>query len=408
MYQPVSLFIALRYLRGRPSDRFARFVSFFSTLGILLGVMALITVTSVMNGFEREQEKTILQFQPHAVILNPNHSISATLPLQNNPLFEAFYQDPKNQRNIRQIEAITQANVVLQSSKNIAPAIMLGVLPEQNEPLFNYFYFAKPTDLSEGSYHAVIGSELAENLSVSAGDEIRILVPSVTQFTPMGRIPSQRIFKVVGIFQANNQVDGTQLLVNRSDASKLMRYKNDEVTGWRLYLERPLNIAQINTTLLPENYVMSDWRERQGELFQAIRMEKNMMGLLLSLIIAFASFNIVTSLSLIVMEKQGEIAILQTMGLTKSKILTVFVIQGASSGILGAIFGSIFGLLLASQINNLPIIGALMGDRALPIELNITQIAIIILSAIGIALLSAFYPALRASSIMPAQALRYE
>ncbi|SET08129.1 lipoprotein-releasing ABC transporter permease subunit LolC [Thorsellia anophelis] len=408
MYQPVSLFIAFRYLRGRPSDRFARFVSFFSTLGILLGVMSLITVTSVMNGFEREQEKSILQFQPHAVISNSTHPISATELLSSDPKFKPFLNNKTNAKDILRIEPFIQADVVLQSAQNIAPALMIGVLPDQYEPLFDFFYFAEKTDLSAGSYNTVIGSELANNLGVTKGDEIRILVPSVTQFTPMGRIPSQRIFKVVGIFQSNNQVDGTQLLVNRVDASKLMRLKNDEVTGWRLFLDRPLNVSQIDTTLLPESFILTDWRERQGELFQAIKMEKNMMGLLLSLIIAVASFNIVTSLSLIVMEKQGEIAILQTIGLTKLKVLAIFIVQGASSGVLGAILGTLFGFLLASQINNLPIIGSMMGGRELPIVLDFSQILMIMLSAIAIALLSALYPALRASSIMPAQALRYE
>lgn len=408
MFHPVSLFVALRYLRGRPSDRFARFVSLFSTIGILLGVLSLIIVLSVMNGFEKEQEKNILYFQPHAILSKLNASLNAEQNIDSLAELQPFFNDPQNKNLIVDAQPIVQANVVLQSANNISPALMLGVLPDQQEPLFNYFMQSKPSDLVEGNFSVVLGSDLARQLGVGLGDEVRLLVPSVTQFTPMGRIPSQRIFTVIGFFHSNNQVDSTQIFIHRHDASKLMRYPNGNVTGFRLFLDRPLNINLLNTSILPKDFIVKDWRERQGELFQAIRMEKNMMGLLLSLIITVAAFNIVTSLSLVVMEKQNEIAILQTLGMTKNKLLSIFIIQGASSGILGSIGGAIIATIIVSQVIVIPSVGEQLFGRALPVDIDFVQIAVITFSAIAISLLSAFYPALKAASTMPAQALRYE
>jgi len=225
----------------------------------------------------------------------------------------------------------------------------------------------------------------------------------------MGRLPSQRLFNVIGTFAANSEVDGTQLLVNQQDASRLMRYPAGNITGWRLWLDSPLKVDTLSQQTLPAGAEWKDWRERKGELFQAVRMEKNMMGLLLSLIIAVAAFNIITSLGLLVMEKQGEVAILQTQGLTRQQIMTVFMVQGAGAGVLGALFGALLGVLLASQLNNLmPVIGILLDGAALPVAIEPLQVVTIALVAMAIALLSTLYPSWRAAATQPAEALRYE
>ena len=221
----------------------------------------------------------------------------------------------------------------------------------------------------------------------------------------MGRIPSQRLFNVIGTFAANSEVDGYEMLVNIEDASRLMRYPAGNITGWRLWLDEPLKVDSLSQQKLPEGSKWQDWRDRKGELFQAVRMEKNMMGLLLSLIVAVAAFNIITSLGLMVMEKQGEVAILQTQGLTPRQIM----MQGASAGIIGAILGAALGALLASQLNNLmPIIGVLLDGAALPVAIEPLQVIVIALVAMAIALLSTLYPSWRAAATQPAEALRYE
>lgn len=400
MYQPVSLFIGLRYMRGRASDRFGRFVSWLSTVGITLGVMALVTVLSVMNGFEKDLEGNILGLMPQALITTPTGSLNPQQITQN---------DLSSLDGVNRAVPLTTGDVVLQSPGSVAVGVMLGVNPEDKDRLSNSLIGVSQRDLQPGQYKVILGSQLAEQLNVKRGDQLRLMVTSVSQFTPMGRVPSQRLFTVAGTFSANSEVDGYQMLVNLQDASRLMLYPKGNVTGWRLYLNSPLDVDKLSVQKLPQGTEWKDWRERRGELFQAVRMEKNMMGLLLSLIIAVAAFNIITSLGLLVMEKQGEVAILQTQGLTRRQIMAVFMVQGASAGIIGALLGALFGVLLATQLNTLmPAIGLMLDGASLPVSIDFTQVVIIALVAMVIALLSTLYPSWRAATTHPAEALRYE
>ncbi|MDT3618487.1 lipoprotein-releasing ABC transporter permease subunit LolC [Cronobacter sakazakii] len=399
MYQPVALFIGLRYMRGRAADRFGRFVSWLSTIGITLGVLALVTVLSVMNGFERELQNNILGLMPQALISSSKGSV--------NP--QQLPADSLHLQGVNRIAPLTTGDVVLQSARSVAVGVMLGIDPAQRDPLTPYLVNVNQQDLTAGKYNIILGEQLAGQLGVKRGDQLRLMVPSASQFTPMGRLPSQRLFTVIGTFAANSEVDGYQMLVNIQDASRLMRYPAGNITGWRLWLNEPLKVDTLSQQTLPPGTQWQDWRERKGELFQAVRMEKNMMGLLLSLIVAVAAFNIITSLGLMVMEKQGEVAILQTQGLTRRKIMAVFMVQGASAGVIGALFGALLGALLASQLNNLmPVIGAFLDGAALPVVIEPWQVIGIALSAMAVALLSTLYPSWRAAATEPAEALRYE
>ncbi len=399
MYQPVALFIGLRYMRGRASDRFGRFVSWLSTIGITLGVLALVTVLSVMNGFERELENNILGLMPQALVTSDKGSVN---PQQLTP-------DSLHLQGVSRVAPLTTGDVVLQSARSVAVGVMLGIQPEEKDPLTPYLVNVKQQDLQAGQYNVILGEQLAGQLGVKRGESIRLMVPSASQFTPMGRLPSQRLFKVIGTFAANSEVDGYQILVNQQDASRLMRYPAGNITGWRLWLQEPLSVDSLSQQKLPDGLVWKDWRERKGELFQAVRMEKNMMGLLLSLIVAVAAFNIITSLGLLIMEKQGEVAILQTQGLTRRQIVMVFMVQGASAGIIGSLLGALLGVLLASQLNNLmPLIGMLLDGAALPVAISPWQVVAIALTAMAVALLSTLYPSWRAAAVQPAEALRYE
>jgi len=399
MYQPVALFIGLRYMRGRASDRFGRFVSWLSTIGITLGVMALVTVMSVMNGFERELENNILGLMPQALITSDKGSVNPQqLPAESLKL-----------QGVSRVAPLTTGDVVLQSARSVAVGVMLGIQPDEQDPLTPYLVNVKQHDLQAGQYNVILGEQLAGQLGVKRGDSIRLMVPSASQFTPMGRLPSQRLFNIIGTFAANSEVDGYQILVNQQDASRLMRYPAGNITGWRLWLDKPLSVDTLSQQKLPDGMVWKDWRERKGELFQAVRMEKNMMGLLLSLIVAVAAFNIITSLGLLIMEKQGEVAILQTQGLTRRQIMMVFMVQGASAGIIGALLGALLGVLLASQLNNLmPVIGMFLDGAALPVAISPWQVVAIALTAMVVALLSTLYPSWRAAAVQPAEALRYE
>ncbi|EGT5711385.1 lipoprotein-releasing ABC transporter permease subunit LolC [Cronobacter dublinensis] len=399
MYQPVALFIGLRYMRGRAADRFGRFVSWLSTIGITLGVLALVTVLSVMNGFERELQNNILGLMPQAVVSASKGSV--------NP--QQLPADSLHLQGVNRVAPLTTGDVVLQSARSVAVGVMLGIDPTQRDPLTPYLVNVRQQDLAAGKYNIILGEQLAGQLGVKRGDQLRLMVPSASQFTPMGRLPSQRLFTVIGTFAANSEVDGYQMLVNIQDASRLMRYPAGNITGWRLWLNEPLKVDVLSQQTLPAGTEWHDWRDRKGELFQAVRMEKNMMGLLLSLIVAVAAFNIITSLGLMVMEKQGEVAILQTQGLTRRQIMAVFMVQGASAGVIGALFGALLGALLASQLNNLmPVIGAFLDGAALPVVIEPLQVIGIALAAMAVALLSTLYPSWRAAATEPAEALRYE
>ncbi|KAH8269050.1 hypothetical protein KR044_006723 [Drosophila immigrans] len=375
MYQPVALFIGLRYMRGRASDRFGRFVSWLSTIGITLGVMALVTVLSVMNGFEKDLENNILGLMPQALVTSPQGSVNP----QQLPASEV-----QKLQGVTRVAPLTTGDVVLQSARSVAVGVMLGVNPDEADPLTPYLVNVKQQQLQPGQYNIIIGEQLAGQLGVKRGDSLRVMVPSASQFTPMGRIPSQRLFTLIGTFHANSEVDGYQLLVNQQDASRLMRYPAGNITGWRLFLQQPLAVDTLSQQALPAGTVWKDWRDRKGELFQAVRMEKNMMGLLLSLIVAVAAFNIITSLGLLVMEKQGEVAILQTQGLTRRQIMSVFMVQGASAGIIGSLLGTLLGVLLATNLNNLmPILGALIDGASLPVAVDPLQVTIIAVVAMA-------------------------
>ncbi|MFP1841292.1 lipoprotein-releasing ABC transporter permease subunit LolC [Lonsdalea quercina] len=400
MYQPVALFIGLRYMRGRASDRFGRFVSWLSAIGITLGVMALVTVLSVMNGFERELEKNILGLMPQALIttpqgsLNPDHVPATGL---------------QHLKGVTRVAPLTTGDVVLQSARGVAVGVMLGINPDEDEPLSRYLVNTRQQQLQPGAYQAILGEQLASQLGVKRGDQLRLMVTSASQLTPMGRIPSQRLFTVAGTFAAQSEVDGYQLLVNQQDASRLLRYPHGNITGWRLWLQEPLAVDALSQQSLPAGTVWKDWRERKGELFQAVRMEKNMMGLLLSLIVAVAAFNIITSLGLLVMEKQGEVAILQTQGLTQRQVMALFMVQGGGAGVFGSLVGALLGVLLASQLNTLlPMLGLLIDGGSLPVVIEPLQVTVIALVAMLLALLSTLYPSWRAAAVHPAEALRYE
>lgn len=401
MHQPVALFIGLRYMLARPPDLFGQFVSLLSTIGITLGVIALITTLSVMNGFENNLVTNILRFIPQVLITSKQGSINpSSLPA-------AFAVQGFN--GVSRVVSLTTGDVVLQSASAVAAGVMLGVNPSEDDPLVPYLINVTQHKLLPHHYNVILGQQLAEHLNVHPGNSLRLIVPSVSQFTPVGRMPSQRIFTVIGTFYANSEVDSYQFLVNQQDASRLMHYPEGNISGWRLFLQHPLLVDVLITQKLRKGIELKDWRESKGELFHAVHMEKNMMALLLSLIVAMAGFNIVISLSLLVIEKKSEVAILQTQGLTRIQIMLVFTVRGAGAGVIGSLLGGLLGVLLSSHLHNVLIFfNALINDVSLSVVIEPLQVIIITGGVIVMSLVSTIYPAYRATILQPAEALRYE
>ncbi|MGF1785742.1 lipoprotein-releasing ABC transporter permease subunit LolC [Photobacterium swingsii] len=402
MFHPVSLFIGLRYLRGRSGDRFSRFVSYMSTAGITIGVLSLVTVLSVMNGFEQQLKQRILGVMPQAVISEP---ANATLLANQAPAWLAELP------HTTQVTPIVRGEAILQSAQSLSAGMLMGVDPSASEPIAQQMTLGSLSDLTSGSYHVVLGQALAVQLGVQVGDKVRLMVTSASQYTPLGRIPSQRNFTVSGVFDTGSDVDKQLIVVNIHDAGKLLRLKRDEISGWRLFLDDPFAVTELANISLPDDWQWSDWREQRGELFQAVKMEKNMMGLMLGLIIGVAAFNIISALIMVVMEKQAEVAILKTQGMSNFQVLMVFIVQGASSGVIGALAGGLLGVLLALNLNTvMTVLGVqlITVGGSLPVVISPLQILFVIVGAIALSLLATIFPSYRAATVRPAEALRYE
>ncbi|RQW63252.1 lipoprotein-releasing ABC transporter permease subunit LolC [Vibrio viridaestus] len=402
MYHPLSIFIGLRYLKGQSTDKFSRFVSYMSTAGITIGVLSLITVLSVMNGFEAQLKQRILGVLPQAVVtqVDGKTDLSKSLPEQYAKWSVAKQPTP-----------IVRGEAVIQSPEELSAGYMLGVDPKKDDSVQQYMIAGSLKNLEAGKYRVVLGYRLARQLNVSVGDTVRLIVTDASVFTPLGRIPSQRNFEIAGLFNTGSDVDAQIMYVNMSDAQKLLRLKENQVSGWRLYFHDPFDISSYSNQQQPDGWHWTDWRDQRGELFQAVSMEKNMMGLMLGLIIAIAAFNIISALIMVVMEKQSEVAILKTQGMTNYQIQSIFMVQGASSGVVGAIVGGLLGVIVALNLNPiLMFVGAdlLSFGGELPILVNPVQIFVVEVLTILLSVVATLYPSYRASTVKPAEALRYE
>ncbi|MCK9115625.1 lipoprotein-releasing ABC transporter permease subunit [Haemophilus influenzae] len=390
---PISLYIALRYWRAKSADRFGRLVTNLASLGIVLGVMALIIVLSVMNGLEGYQKQQVLSSIPHAIV-SEEQPISTEKTLENLPHF------------VQKAVPINTTNVIYQTAKGVSAGQIIGIQSFSDDPLVESFEQAKFNEiLPSGEFKLVIGDQLAQKLGVNIGDKIRLMITENSQYTPFGRVPMQRLFTVSDIYYGYGEASGYEAFANITDIGRLMRIQPQQAQGYRLFLNDPFQITE-----LPQHFPtqkITDWRVQKGEFFQAVRMEKNMMGLLISLIIVVAISNIVTSLSLMVVDKQGEIAILQTQGLTKSQVRSVFIYQGLLVGFVGTLLGAILGVL--ATLNLTDIVSAVNPQGVfLPTELSFVQMIFVIGFSLLLSLLSTLYPAYRAAKVEPAAALRYE
>ncbi|MFT6985010.1 MAG: lipoprotein-releasing system permease protein [Psychromonas sp.] len=408
MFYPLSLFIGLRYTKSKRNNKFVSFVSLFSTGGITLGVLALITVLSVMNGFEHELKTRILGAVPHAIISNESHQLSD---------WEMQIPELLKIEAVKSVEPVVRSEAILQTQSGLQGVVFEGVDPQlySSNIVASNIYAGQLSDLKADAFNIVIGQGLARELGVNLGSKVRVISARGSLFTPLGRMPSQRNFKVVGLFNVGSDVDSQLALMHIQDAAKLIRIDKAQITDLRLYFNDPFDIQSWTPPRLKEGQFLTDWRKTHGELFAAVKMEKNMIWLLLCLIICVAAFNILSSSVMVVSDKNGEVAILKTLGISGKTLNLIFIIQGAWSGIIGALIGTSLGLLLSSYINEtLSFLGlhllsdASGGERILPVMHEPLQILVIMFGAMLLSLLATLYPAYRAGKVSPVEALRYE
>jgi len=409
MFQPVSLFIGLRYSRSRSRSGFVSFITFFSITGILLGVASLITMVSVMNGFEGDLKKRILGIVPH-VVVSANQ--------------EEFTDWQKRQQQLMTLPFVSHVTPIIEnealvlSKQSLQPILMQGIVPEleQHNLVNSHLRNGDLTILNNIRYSAVIGQSLARKLNVNIGDKVNLVLPNKLRFTPIGRVPVQRSFTVVDLFNVGSQVDDSVIYIHSKYAAKILHRKAGGVNALRIYLTDAFKadefMKQIPSSLTDFNFV--PWSESQGTFFSAVGMEKKMMWLMLSLIVAVAAFNIVSALVMVVIDKQGEIGILQTLGMSRTGILRVFISQGCINGLWGVSLGALVGSLLALNLNSIlsilgiNILGSGFSEQSLPIDFRLNDTITIVAAGFTMSILATLYPAYRASQTQPAEVLRHE
>jgi lipoprotein-releasing system permease protein len=410
-----ELFIGLRYTRSRQRTRFISVISLISIVGIALGMTVLITVLSVFNGFQREVRTRMLSAVAHIQVSSINERLTD---------WRSIAQAVARHPEVKATAPYVTAQGLLTSGGNVHGVFLRGIVPELEnavDDLGRNMRRGELTALKPGEFGIILGDALARQLGVVPG-EVIVLVAPQGQITPAGMIPRLRQFTVVGIFNIGHyEIDSTLALVHMEDAQRLYRMGTD-VSGVRVKLDdlfRAPQIARELLPLLPPNITVLDWTKMNATYFRAVDLEKRMMSLLLFFIIAIAAFNLVSSLFMVVKEKGADIAILRTLGASPGGVLRVFMIQGVLIGFVGVLFGIVFGILGALNVDSIvSFVEHIFGFKFLPqdvyqisdlpSELHAQDVIVTAITAFVMAALATVYPSWRASKVNPAEALRYE
>jgi len=414
MFRPLELFIGIRYIRAKRRNHFISFISVVSMLGLVIGITALITVISVMNGFDTELRSRILGMVSQATITGVSNSM---------PNWQQALAIAEQNPHVRGAAPYVEQYALLHGNDANQGAVIRGILPDQEPKVADIgskMVAGKLSALTDGSWGIVLGRDLALQLGVNVGDKLVVYAP-VISVTPIGAVPRLRRFTVVGIFEAGMQeYDSGLAIVNLHDAERL--YQMNGPSGIRLKLDDLFVANRVSTTLaqrLGDAYLVRGWMQQHANFFKAIAMEKIVMFIILSLIVAVAAFNLVSSLVMLVTDKQSDIAILRTLGATPRSIMGVFMIQGMMIGVMGIVIGVVCGVALAINVPTIvDWIQNITGYQFLPesvyyinnvpSKLSWASVGWITGMAFLFSLLATIYPAWRASRTQPAEALRYE
>lgn len=413
MFNSFETMIGLRYVRAQRRNHFISFISMSSMIGVALGVMALITVISVMNGFEKELKDRILGMASHAVIEELNGLKDWQLVINN----------IKDHPEIVGAAPYFHAEGMLTKDKIVNGVIIRGILPHEET---NVAIVAEKmiegdlNDLKSTEFNIVLGAELARKLNLEIGDKVTLVAPQAN-FTPAGILPRLKRFTLIGIFEVGmHEFDGGLALIHMDDALRLFRKSNP--TGIRLKTNNILKAPTISREIasqLSSKYWVIDWTQRHSNFFRALKTEKTVMFVILTLIVAVAAFNIISTLVMAVSDKQSDIAVLRTLGASPKSILKIFIIQGTIIGAIGILLGVIGGVSLASNIETLvPALENMLGYKFLspdvyyisdlPSDMHWSDVILISVVSFVLCLFATIYPAFRAANTLPAEALRYE
>ncbi|HRB97965.1 MAG TPA: lipoprotein-releasing ABC transporter permease subunit [Nitrosomonas sp.] len=413
---PYELFIGLRYTRAKKRNHFISFISLISLMGITLGMTALITVMSVMNGFQKEVRTRILGVASHVQIGSLHGNLSH---------WQQTAEEAAKHPTVEAAAPYVTAQGMLSHNQVVQGVMVRGILPTMEDKVADFakmMVSGELDNLAPGEFGIVIGMELARTMGTFLGDKIVLISPQ-GQVTPAGILPRLKQFTVVGIFEVGHfEYDSGLVLIHMFDAQKLYRMENDDVSGVRLKLkdlfQAPQVVAELPAMLTIDSYI-SDWTKQHANYFRAIQIEKRMLSLILALIIAVAAFNIVSTLVMAVTDKQSDIAILRTLGASPRSIMKIFIVQGTFIGVFGTILGVAGGTLLAYNVGDVvAFIEWLLNVQFLsrevyyistiPSDPQMADITTVAITSFVLSLLATIYPSYRASKVNPAEALRYE
>jgi lipoprotein-releasing system permease protein len=414
MFRPFSLFVGLRYTRARRRNHFISFISLISMLGIMLGIVALIVVLSVMNGFHKEIQERILGMASHATLSDP----SGISDWQG--LVDEISQHPK----VVGAAPFVEIQSMLMNAGRTQAALLRGILPAQEDAVSDLredMVTGSVDALTPGGFNIVLGRELAAVLGVGLGDKVTVVTPELNA-TPVGVMPRLKAFTVVGLFEVGmSDYDRGAGFMHMEDAARLMRL-GDAAEGVRLKLtdmwDAPLIAREIQYSL-DGLYRVSDWTQVHRNFFAALRTEKRMMSIILFLIVAVAAFNIVSTLVMVVTDKRADIAVLRTLGASPGRIMAIFMVQGTAIGVFGTLLGVIGGVLLGWNVESIVASIESLFDvhfldpgiyyiSVLPSDVRAGDVIRIATGAFLMTVLASLYPAWRAARTDPAEALRYE
>ncbi len=417
MFRPLELFIGLRYTRARRRNQFVSFISLSSMLGIALGVTALITVMSVMNGFERELRDKILGMIAHATVEARDGGMRD---------WESVVEQVREHPEVRGAAPFVSGEVMLTRGGDVSGAVLRGVLPEQERSVSRVIENVRgdaADALQPGEYNIILGWALARELGVRPGDRVTVVTPEA-RATVAGIVPRLKRFHVAGVFDVGMyEYDRGTALVHMSDAATVMRL-DDGVSGVRLQfrdlMDAPWLAREVAERLDDDSgHRVRDWTQEHASFFNAVQTEKTVMFVILTLIIAVAAFNIVSTLVMAVNDKRSDIAILRTLGASPATIMGVFMVQGTIIGVFGTLLGVVGGVALALNVETIvPAIESLLGVAFLapdiywlsdlPSDLRGDDVVRVALVALILALLATLYPAWRGARTEPAEALRHD
>ncbi len=415
MIRPYEIFIGLRYTRARRRHRIVSFISLISIVGITLGIAALITILSVMNGFGNEVRSRILSFIAHVTITEPNGQLRD---------WEALGERVKGVAHVVAYAPYINGQALVARGKGVSGVMVRGVLPEREQrvsEVANKMIEGGLDALRPGEFGVVVGYTIAWKLDLKVGSQVALVVPQA-QATPAGLLPRFKRFTVVGVFKADMyEYDSGLVLIHLDDAARLYQLAK-QVSGLRLKLDN-VDIAPRVADELEQtvgfDYRVRDWTREHNAWFRALAMEKTVMFIILLLIVTVAMFNVVSTLIVVVNEKRSDIAILRTLGASPKSILAVFMVQGSLIGVVGTVVGTAVGVLLALNVGHLVHLLELIFNTRflapeiyfiseLPSDVQWADVAVISGVSLVLSLLSTLYPAWRASQTQPAEALRYE